>query len=126
MSNTLEVKTIDQLHTALASYNSHMCKFPESFPVLLEYLGGLSETEFCAAFAQLEKITSSVYEYLNEHPESVGLTMRDKRTGEWKLQSSQHISCVKKLLYVLGRHGTPDGNRLRISVNDLMNAYMTY
>ena len=29
MSNTLETKTIDQLHTALVSYNSYMCEIPQ-------------------------------------------------------------------------------------------------
>ncbi len=126
MSNTLEVKNIDQLHTALVSYNSYMCNIPTAFPVLPEYLCGRSESEFCQAFAQFAKIMTDIYACLNEHPESIGLTVRDKKTGEWKLQSSQHISCVKKLLYVLGRHGAPDGDVLHISMNDLMNAYMTY
>ena len=86
MANTLETKTIEQLHTALVSYNSYMCEIPDSFPVLSEYLHGLTDT----------------YTYLNEHPESIGLTARDRKNGEWKVQSSQHISCIKKLLYVLG------------------------
>ncbi len=51
MANTLETKTIEQLHTALVSYNSYMCEIPDSFPVLPEYLHGLTETEFCRAFA---------------------------------------------------------------------------
>ena len=42
MRNTLETKTIDQLHTALVSYNSYMCDIPETFPVLPEYLYGLT------------------------------------------------------------------------------------
>jgi len=126
MSNTLETKTIDQFHTALESYNRYMCGIPERFPVLPEYLHGLTETQFCHAFAQLEKIMTDIYTYLNEHPESVGLTVRDKKTGEWKVQSSQHISCVKKLLYVIGRHGVPDGDSLHLYMNTLMNAYMTY
>ena len=126
MSNTLEVKNIDQLHTALVSYNSYMCGIPNAFPVLPEYLCGLTEPEFCQAFAQFAKIMTDIYAYLNEHPESVGLTVQDKKTGEWKIQSSQHISCVKKLLYVLGRFGKPDGDGLHISMNNLMNAYMTY
>lgn len=126
MSNTLETKNIDQLHTALLSYNSYMCDIPASFPVLPEYLCGLPESEFCLAFTQLEKIMMDIYTCLNEHPEFIGLTVKDKKTGEWKVQTSQHISCVKKLLYVLGRHGIPDGDSLRISMNDFMNAYMTY
>ena len=126
MSNTLETKTIDQLHTALISYNSYMCEIPAVFPVLPEYLGGLTETEFCEAFAQLEKIMVAIYNRLNEHPESIGLTVQNRKTGEWKLQSSQHISCVKKLLYVLGRFGKPEGDCLHIAMHDLMNAYMTY
>ena len=126
MSNTLETKTIDQLHTALVSYNSHMCEIPAAFPVLPEYLCGLTEPEFCEAFAQLEKLMAAVYDHLIRYPESVGLTVRDRKTGEWKLQSSQHISCVKKLLYVLGRFSRPEGNGLHIAMHDLMNAYMTY
>lgn len=126
MSNTPETKTIDQLHDALVSYNGHMCVIPETFPVLSEYLHGLSESEFCRAFAQLEKIIIALYTYLTDHPEAIGLTVRDKKTGEWKLQSSQHISCVKKLLYVIGRFGVPDGDGLHISTNTLLNAYMTY
>lgn len=126
MSNTLETKTIDQLHTALISYNSYMCEIPAVFSVLPEYLGGLTETEFCEAFAQLEKIMVAIYNRLNEHPESIGLTLQNRKTGEWKLQSSQHISCVKKLLYVLGRFGKPEGDCLHIAMHDLMNAYMTY
>lgn len=126
MRNTLETKTIDQLHTALLSYNSYMCDIPETFPVLPEYLYGLTETQFCRAFVQFEQIMMEIYTHLSEHPESVGLTVLDKKTGEWKVQSSQHISCVKKLLYVLGRFGEPDGNALHIPMNTLMNAYMTY
>lgn len=126
MSNTLETKTIDQLHTALVSYNSYMCDIPASFPVLLEYLCGLTEAEFCQAFEQLARIMIDIYTYVNEHPESIGLTVQDKKTNEWKVQSSQHIGCVKKMLYVLDRHGTPDRDGLRISMSDLMNAYMTY
>ncbi len=126
MSNTLETKTLDQLHDALVSYNSYMCEIPETFPILSEYLHGLSESEFCRAFAKLEKSIIDLYTYLTDYPESIGLTVRDKKTGEWKIQSSQHISCVKKLLYVLGRHGTINGDCLHISMNDLMNAYMTY
>ena len=85
MSNTLETKNIDQLHTALVSYNSHMCEIPSAFPVLPEYLCGLTEPEFCEAFVQLEKIMAAVYDHLNKHPESVGLTVRDRNTGEWKV-----------------------------------------
>lgn len=95
MGNTLETKTIDQLHTALVSYNSYMCEIPDSFPVMPEYLHGLTETQFCRAFVQFEQIMMDIYTHLAEHPESVGLTVRDKKTGEWKVQSSQHISCVK-------------------------------
>ena len=126
MRNTLETKTIDQLHTALVSYNGHMCEIPDSFPVLPEYLHGLTESEFCRAFVQFAQIMTESYTYLTEHPESVGLTVREKKSGEWKVQSSQHISCVKKLLYVLGRFGEPDGDALHIPMNTLMNAYMTY
>lgn len=126
MSNTLETKTIDQLHAALISYNSYMCLIPAVFPVLPEYLCGLAEPAFCEAFAQLEKIMVDVYNHLNEHPEAVGLTVQDKKTGKWKVQSSQHISCVKKLLYVLGRFGEPRGDCLHIAMHTLMNAYMTY
>ena len=82
MSNTLETKTIDQLHTALISYNSYMCEIPAVFPVLPEYLGGLTETAFCEAFAQLEKIMVAIYNRLNEHPESIGLAVQNKKTGE--------------------------------------------
>ena len=126
MRNTLETKTIDQLHTALVSYNSYMCDIPETFPVLPEYLYGLTETQFCSAFVQFEQIMTKIYTHLSEHPESAGLTVLDKKTGEWKVQSSQHISCVKKLLYVLGRFSEPDGDALHIPMNTLMNAYMTY
>ena len=42
------------------------------------------------------------------------------------MQSSQHISSAKKLLYVLGRCGVPDGSVMRIAMNNLMIAYMTY
>jgi len=126
MSNTLETKDIAQLHTALISYNSYMCEIPDSFPVLSEYLHGLTETQFCRAFVQLERIMTEIYTDLTEHPESVGLTVWDKKTGAWKVQSSQHISCVKKLLYVLGRFGEMTGDILHIPMNTLMNAYMTY
>lgn len=95
MGNTLETKTIEQLHTALVSYNSFMCDIPDRFTVLPEHLHGLTETQFCYAFVQLEKCMKDIYTHLNEHPDSIGLTIRDKKTGEWKIQSSQHISCVK-------------------------------
>lgn len=126
MRNTLDTKTPEQLAAAIQSYNSFMCVIPESFPVLDEYLHGRSSDEFCRAFRQFEKILTDIYLFLLEHPESVGLTVRDKKTGEWKVQSSQHISCVKKLLYVLGRFGDPVGDALNISMNIMMNAYMTY
>lgn len=126
MSNTLETKTVDQLYTALISYNSYMCDIPVSFPVLPEYLCGLTAEEFCRTFAQLKTLMTDIYDDLREHPETVGLTVRDKKTGTWKLSSTQNISCVKKLMYVLGRHAAPVGDGLHISINDFMDAYMTY
>jgi len=42
------------------------------------------------------------------------------------VQTSQHISCVKKLLYAIGRFAVPDSNSLKIGFDKLMNAYMTY
>lgn len=126
MRNTLDTKTPEQLTNAIQSYNSYMCVIPESFPILDEYLHGCSGDEFCHAFRQFEKILTDIYQFLLERPEAVGLTVWDIKTGEWKVQSSQHISCVKKLLYVLGRFGEPDGDTLHIPMNTLMNAYMTY
>lgn len=115
-----------QLSVAIRSYNSYMCEIPEHFPVLNEYLHGLTEDRFCRAFGQLEKIIVRIYDDILEHPETVGLTVKDKKTGEWKVQTSQHISCVKKILYTIGRFGTLDHDTLCIPMPTLMNAYMTY
>lgn len=126
MSNTLETKTPEQLAIALKSYNSYLCEIPEQFPVLDEYLHGLTESEFCHAFLRLQKTVADLYDYLLEHPESIGLTAKDKKTGAWKVQTSQHISCIKKLMYVLGRFGELENDALYIPFHTLMNAYMTY
>lgn len=126
MRNTLDTKTPEQLANAIQSYNSYMCEIPEQFPVLEEYLHGLTEAEFCHAFKQLAGIITDIYDFLQKSPDSIGLTVKDKKTGEWKVQSSQHLSCVKKLLYTIGRFGELEDNKLHISINTLMNAYMTY
>ena len=126
MSNTLETKTIEQLSIALQSYNTYMCEIPEKFNVLEEYLHGLTALDFCAAFKKLQEIVVNIYNYLYDNPKTIGLVIVDKKTGELKVQTSQHISCIKKLLYVLGRHSNLDENVLSIPMELLMNAYMTY
>ena len=126
MANTLETKTPEQLTAALQSYNSYMCEIPASFTVLDEYLHGLTANEFCGAFKALQEIVTDIYEYLRENPQAVGLVKTDKKTGELKVQTSQHISCVKKLLYVIGRFSTLKENTLTVYMENLMNAYMTY
>ena len=68
----------------------------------------------------------NIYNYLYDNPKTIGLVIEDKKTGELKVQTSQHISCIKKLLYVLGRHSNLDENVLSIPMELLMNAYMTY
>lgn len=125
MRNTLETNTPEQLAVALQSYNSYLCEIPEQFDVLDEYLHGLTKTDFCVAFKQLQKTVSDIYDYLYKNPHEIGLVVKDKK-GEWKVQASQHISCIKKLLYVIGRFSVLDGNTLNISMETLMNAYMTY
>ncbi len=126
MSNTLEVKTVKQLYMALKSYNNYMCEIPEIFPVLDEHLNGLSQAEFCWAFKSLQGKVLEIYDYLLDNPQAVGLIKEDKKTGEPRLQTSQHISCVKKLLYTIGRFSETNSDALAISMDTLMNAYMTY
>ncbi|MDL2287033.1 hypothetical protein LJB90_00495 [Eubacteriales bacterium OttesenSCG-928-G02] len=126
MSNTLETKTIEQLNTALLSYNSHMCDIPDIFTVLGEHLLGMTQTEFCGAFRALQNIIVDIYNYLRENPQIIGLVKPDKKTGELSVQTSQHISCVKKLLYVIGRFSEIEETSLVIEMGLLMNAYMTY
>lgn len=126
MANTLETKTVEQLLAALQSYNSYMCDIPEQFPVFDEYLHGITVPEFCSAFKLLQKIVTDIYTYLYDNPQSVGLVMADKKIGELKVQTSQHISCVKKLLYTIGRFSKLGGNILNIPMELMINAYMTY
>jgi hypothetical protein len=126
MANTLETKTPEQLTAALQSYNSYMCEIPDNFTVLDEYLNGLTTVEFCGAFIVLQKIVIDIYKYLIENPQAVGLVKKNKKTGELEIQTTQHISCVKKLLYTIGRFSTLESNSLIIDINELMNAYMTY
>ena len=126
MANTLETKTPEQLIAALRSYNSYMREIPERFTVLDEYLNGLTVIEFCGAFITLQKIVTDIYKYLIENPQEVGFVKENKKTGELEAQTSQHISCVKKLLYTIGRFSTLESNSLVIDINKLMNAYMTY
>lgn len=126
MSNTLETKTAEQLTVALRSYNSYMCEIPDNFIVLDEYLQGLSQSEFCSAFKVLQDIVINIYNYLQDNPQSIGLVKPDRKTGELKVQTSQHISCIKKLLYTIGRVSVLDSSSLVISMDSLMNAYMTY
>ena len=126
MSNTLETKTVEQLYVALKSYNSHMCEIPDVFPILDEHLNGLSQAEFCCAFKALQRIVIGIYDYLYDNPQSIGLVKEDKRTSELAVQSSQHISCIKKLLYTIGRFSEIDSYSLVIRTDDFMNAYMTY
>lgn len=126
MANTLETKTPEQLAAALLSYNQYMCEIPERFPVHPDHLHGLSEEEFCAAFRALEQTVIEIYRYLYKEPQAVGLLAQKKKTGEWEVQTSQHISCVKKLLYVIGCCSESDASVLRISAEKLMNAYMTF
>ena len=126
MANTLETKTPEQLIAALQSYNSYMCEIPDNFNVLDEYLNGLTITEFCGAFKKLQGIVIDIYKYLIDDPQSVGLIKPDKKTGEMQVQTSQHISCVKKLLYTIGRVSTFESNSLVIRMDELINAYMTY
>ena len=128
MSNTLETKTPEQLTHALQSYNSYLCDIPDSFTVLDEYLNGLSQSEFCEAFKELQVIVSDIYKYLQENPQSIGLIKANKKNGELEVQTSQHISCVKKLIYTIGYFSNLnlDSKSLFIRMDSLMNAYMTY
>ena len=126
MRNTLEFKTPEELATALQSYNSSMCKIPDNFTVLDEYLHGLSVDEFCVAFKKLQKIITEIYDYLIENPQVIGLIKTDKKTGDLKVQMQYNISCVKKLLYVIGHFSTLNSDSLTIGMSELMNAYMTY
>ncbi|MCL2488159.1 MAG: hypothetical protein FWE80_05690 [Oscillospiraceae bacterium] len=126
MANTLETKTPEQLSAALQSYNDHQGTIPDQFTVLDEYLHDLPVGEFCGSFRELQKIVTGVYDYLRENPQTIGLVAADKKTGTLTVQTSQHISCVKKLLYAAGRFSAFESHALVISFNDFMNAYMTY
>jgi len=126
MRNTLEFKTPEELTTALQSYNSFMCEIPDNFTVLDEYLHGLAVDEFCRAFKKLQMIIMEIYDYLIENPQEVGLVKEDKKTGGLKTQMQHNISCVKKLLYVIGRFSTFGSDSLIIRMDEFMDAYMTY
>lgn len=126
MANTLETKTPEQLAIALQSYNSYLCEIPDNFIVLYEYLNGLSQAEFCNAFKTFQSIVSDIYNYLQESPCSIGLVKTNEKTGELTVQTSQHISCIKKLFYAIGRFSELNSDSLSINMDSLMNAYMTY
>nr|MBQ4318994.1 hypothetical protein [Clostridia bacterium] len=126
MSNTLKSDTPEELTSALVSYNSHICDIPDGFTVLDEYLNGLDAKEFRKAFGQLCEFVRGVYGEITDDPASVGLLGYDKKTGEPKVLSSQHISCVKKLLYALGRFSVIDGDLLKADSDSFFDAYITY
>lgn len=125
MRNTLETNTPEQLSEALLSYNSHICDIPDSFTVLDEYLYGLECGTFCAAFKHLSALVSAVYGDIIGDPGRIGLLKADK-SGEMKVTSAQHISCVKKLLYAIGRFGELEGDVLCADSGKFADAYMTY
>ena len=126
MANTLETKTPEQLSGALRSYNDYLCDVPNGFDVLEEYLGEVERHEFCRAFKALRDIVADIYDCLRDSPQEIGLVKINKKTGEAAVQTSQHISCVKKLLYAIGRFSELESDSLNIRMDSLMNAYMTY
>ena len=126
MRNTLEFKTPEELTIALQSYNSSMCEIPDNFIVFDEYLHGLAVDEFCGAFKNLQKIITEIYDYLIDNPQEVGLVKEDKKTCGLKTQMQHNISCVKKLLYVIGHFSTLESDSLIIRIDEFMDAYMTY
>jgi len=126
MRNTLEFRTPEELTIALQTYNSHICEIPDNFTVLDEYLHGLTVDEFCGAFKKLQKIITDIYDFLTENLQTVGLLKTDKKTGELKVQMQHNISCVKKLLYTIGRFSTLESDSLIVRIDEFMNAYMTY
>jgi len=126
MRNTLEFNTPEELTVALQSYNSSMCEISTSFTILDEYLYGLAVDEFCYTYKYLQRIVTYIYDYLIRNPHEVGLVRADKKTGELKTQMQHNVSCVKKLLYVIGHFSTLESDSLIIRMDELMDAYMTY
>jgi len=126
VADTLETKMPEEIKSALQLYNNYMCEIPDRFPVLGEYLNGLATDEFCGAFKTLQKIVTDIYEYLTENPQAAGLVKENKKTGELEIQTSQNISCVKKLIYTVGRFSKLESNSLAVGIGEFMNSYMTY
>ena len=126
MSNTLETKTPEQLIAALKSYNDHISGIPDEFSVLDEYLYGLDAGVFCAAFKRLAAIVSAVYNDIIDDPSCIGLLGIDRKTGMPKVTTAQHISCVKKLLYAVGRFGVLENDCLSADFDIFADAYITY
>ncbi len=126
MSNTLETKTFEQLYMAIKSYNSFMCEIPKQFIVRNEYLYGITEEEFCEAFHKLQDIVMKIYDDLLVNPQVIGLATIDLNTGTLNVQNSQHISCIKKLLYSLGLVAEINEHELFIKMDSFMDAYATF
>jgi len=115
--------SISQLTDKIRTYNAFMCDIPPNFPVRDDYLRGLSQADFCAAFISLQKIVMDMYAYIEQHPEAVGLAKVSK-TGMKTVQYSQNIAGVKKLLYAIGFLGAFVNGALVAPMRNLMNFYM--
>ena len=100
-----------------------MCDIPSVFPVRDCYLHGMVQADFCAAFIALQKIVMEIYAHIEQYPEAAGLATVSK-TGTKKVQSSQNIAGIKKLLYTIGLWGKSFDDALVAPMRDVMNFYM--
>lgn len=62
----------------------------------------MSNTLETKTFEQLLIAIINIYDDLLMNPQAIGLAVRDNKSGELKVKTSQHISCIKKMFYAIG------------------------
>jgi len=118
MANMQVEKKKDEFIIKLKSYLNNICDIPESFPVLDEYLVGLTQEEFCMTFRELKDIIMGIYEDLSVSPER--LVIDNNYT------TSSKPDIIFKFIYVTGIVSEIEGILLIADRTQFMNAFMTF
>ncbi|QUI24536.1 hypothetical protein HZI73_20500 [Vallitalea pronyensis] len=126
MANVLSYNNVQELRFAIKSYNDYMSEIPDDFMVLKEHLQGLTQKQFCIAFKALRDLVIHMYTYLEKHPEAIGLLAKHKKSGEMKIQTSQNISSIKKIIYTIGLTSKLENNTLCVDMKAFRESYAVF
>lgn len=124
-SVVLKYDTPEELQKAIETYNDYMTQVPEEFSVRGEYLGKLTEAEFCREYNAFKNLVLRMYSELYANPERIGLIKTNKK-GEQKIVKSQRVTCIKKLFYCLGISSTYKNEALVVKSLDFARTYYTF